>query len=380
MTEKAHSPVGASGRKRWANCPGSVRLSAGIKPSSSIYAAEGTVAHGIAEECLNNGWLAKRFIGEKRSADGFEFTVDEAMAEAVQVYLDEVRFLCKGGRFELMVEHTFHLEELHPDLYGTADAIVWKPEQKELWVLDFKYGAGVPVDAEENPQGLYYALGALLETGLPARSVYIGIVQPRCEHAEGPVRHWCLPAIDLLEEADKLLAEVKATEDPEAETNPGEWCQFCPAAALCPELKDMAVTAVHADQALDYSPEELADSLDLVPRLKGWIKAVETFALERAEAGNPVPRYKLVEKRATRKWSDDGDAIIGLRKYGLDDEDIYTRSLRTVAQIEKKVGKAAFAEAFSAVVVKESSGLTLVPESDKRPAVTAGGFNNLDEE
>lgn len=368
----AHSPIGASGAHRWFECPGSVRLAKSAPPPpSSAYAEEGTFAHAVAEFCLHN-----------RCAPPAEFQgqpVPEEMREAVTEYCEVVMSAVhESGTVDSGFEQRFHLKQIHPDAFGTADAWTYNGEQRLLRVFDFKYGAGVPVEAKGNPQLRYYALGVLLEKpDLLVDTVRVVIVQPRCYHPDGPVRSEDIDALELLDFEADLRRYIAATEDPNAPLVPGEHCRFCPAARICPKLEEKAqalarmefAPVASAPEALPaYEPQKLAEALALADILEARIKQVREFAYAEAMHGRTPPGWKLVNKQARRKWRDEAEAAEALGLYGLPDDNIYERSLRSPAQIEKVLGKAN-AELLDSLVVKESSGYTLVPESDKRPAV-----------
>ena len=378
----AHSRVGASSRKRWKNCPGSVALSVGLPNPTSKYAAEGTAAHDLAERCLRKGKPAADFLGTEIKVKGtdFTFTVDEEMAGAVQVYLDAIAAERAAQPTQLLIEHKFHLTELHDALFGTADAVLWQADSRKLSVYDYKHGAGVPVEAVDNEQAQYYAVGALLESGFPAESVEVVIVQPRCPHPDGPVRRWEVDAMEILDWAADVKAEVEATEAEDAPLVPGDHCRWCLAggAGKCQALRDKALELAQTEfkPDLPYDAELLAETLEWLPMLKAWAKSVEEFALGEAEHGRCPPRYKLVGKRATRKWKDEVSAIEWLEGYGMDAEDIFEKKMKTPAKIEKVLGKANAGD-LAELITSESSGNVLAPESDKRPAIKADAADDF---
>lgn len=356
----AHSQIGASSMYRWSACPGSVRLSKGIESKSSKYAEEGTEAHEIAANCL----LKQNMV-----------EIEPEMQEAIEVYIEFVRSLsanCKPG---------------------------------EMHVVDLKYGAGILVEVvdegEINPQLQYYGLGAYLTVPVadkprllvehkfdlssihpgcfgtadavvvgagPATKVHLHIVQPRCNHPDGPIRSHTIDAIDLLDFSVDLKDYAKATEDPNAKLVAGDHCRFCPASGVCPELarRVTAVAKLEFGPALSYDPQQLKLALDSRDIVKAWLKAVDEFAYAEAEAGRCPPGYKLVAKRATRKWRSEGEVIEALQAKGVKPDVMFEpRSLKSPAQLEKVIDKKVVAE----FTVSESSGHTLAPESDKRPAV-----------
>ena len=356
--QPAHSTIGASSMHRWKNCPGSVRMSKNIPNSSSEYAEEGTKAHELAAQHLLNPEAP------------LECTLE--MFNAIKLYGQEVEEVFTPDS-DLWVEHRFDLSRLHPGLFGTADAVVYNPKTKALFVFDFKYGAGVPVEAENNEQLLYYALGALLTLNLPVETVEIVIVQPRCPHPDGLVRRWNIPdaPIFMLDFAADLTDAAKRTTDPKAPLNPGDWCRWCPAASCCPALHELAVTISQQEFAptTSYDPNTLGKTLSWLPILESWIKNVKAFAYQEAVHGRVSPGWKLVPKRATRQWAaPEADIESALfSTFDLKDDEIFTQKLKSPAQIEKvlsKDQKKLFKE--SQMTMSVSTGAVLVPQSDKR--------------
>lgn len=283
---------------------------------------------------------------------------------------------------ELLVEQRFHLHELHSDLFGTSDAIVWQPGIERLSVIDLKYGAGVPVEVEDNPQLQYYALGALLANKQwKPREVEVVIVQPRCPHPDGPVRAQVLQVVDLLDFAADLVEAVKRTEEATASRmmqpmweaeylTLGDHCRFCPAAAICPKQRSKAQELAKRAFApgLPYDAKQLAETLEWLPVLEAWIKNTREFAYAEAEKGHDIPRHKLVEKRATRKWRELSAVDITRLEIAVGGEVYDEPSLKSPAAIEKLLPKDQ-RKILDDLCVKESSGHTLVHESDRREAI-----------
>lgn len=354
----SHAKLSPSAAERWMRCPGSVVLSEGMPEKTSPFAEEGTQAHELAEAMLRNVLVA---------FDNAE------MRDNVLVYVDHVNAL--GG--------TLHIEQrvkVNEDVYGTADAVVWQPESRHLHIVDLKYGAGVAVEVHGNLQLKIYALATLLTFGYPATKVTATIVQPRCPHSDGPIRSVMFDVVDLLDFhadlEDAVVRVRKAQEDfqDDLALNPSEkGCRWCLAAPKCPKLKskaqEMAKQVFVKGEA--YDPKALAETLDFLPILEGWIKNTREFAYDEAERGNQIPQWKLVEKRATRKWCDEDIPWRVLPKIFDQlqiDEDWTETKLKSPAAIEKMLPKEA-RELLDELTVKESSGHTLVHESDKRPAI-----------
>jgi hypothetical protein len=327
-----------------------VRLSEGIESPRSAYAEEGTKAHELAALWLETGVVPE---------------CDEETLNAIQVYVETVMNDFSGVG-EILVEHSFNLDQIHPGAYGTADAVVYEPVLKLLRVYDYKHGQGILVEAENNSQLKYYGLGALLSSGYPCENIELVIVQPRATHVDGPVRRWRFAAFDLVEFAADLADFAAKTSEPNAPLVSGDHCRFCPASAICPELskKALAVAQTEFSPAFSYSPEKLSETLAKLDMLEGYAKSVRAFAYAEAEHGRCPPGWKLVDKRATRKWRDENEASKIFRTFlGMDAVEM---SVKSPAQIEKLLPKdqKKFVAEHSVYV---SSGLTLVPDSDKRP-------------
>lgn len=359
----AHSKIGASSAYRWQACPGSVRLSEGIESKTSVHAEEGILAHDIASKILEHQPYG---------------AVDPEMLEAIQVYISTVRADWEQvGDGEMFVEHRFDLSKLHPGLFGTADCVITDHDEGIVRVYDFKYGAGIPVevveDGKPNLQLTYYGLGALMTVGARARDIELVIVQPRCGHPDGPVRRHQFSTIELIDFAADLIEAARRTEDPDAPLVAGDHCRFCPAAGVCPELQKKALTIAQAEFAphLSYDPEALSRTLEWLPTVEAWVKNVREFAYREAEHGRVPPGWKLVQKRATRKWMDEEKVMA--RLMGCVDTDatkLVEHKLKSVAQFEKALGRKRLEEVFADLISQESSGLALAHESDPREPVS----------
>ncbi len=381
MENAAHSDIGASGMDRWSQCPGSVRLSAGLAGNSSVHAKEGTAAHAYAEKLIRHDFqaaLISEVFEYEDHGEKCEIPITEEMADAVNVYVDYARHLHKDG-FTVLVEQKFDLSEIHPGLFGTSDLVAYHPEKRLLIVLDFKYGAGVAVEARNNPQLRYYAVGALWKyrDQWQVDEVQVGIVQPRCAHPEGSIRWETLSRLDLLEWTADLKQYAQATADPDAPLLVGDHCRWCKAAAVpgrCQAQEDARKQALKLAFTADepFTVEDLEKALDLVPVMEQWCKSVHEFAYAQAEQGKVnLTRYKLVAKRATRKWQDPEKALAALRMLTnlADDRLLSPPVLRSPKQIEDCLSGKAEKSVLDDLTVKESSGHSLVHITDKRPAV-----------
>lgn len=387
---KAHAKHSPSSYPRWSACPGSLRMIAAAPPERpSPFAAEGTCAHWVLEQAMTHGTDAAAYLGYKHAGH----TVTDEMAEAVQTALDCIRPMIEEGDV-VFIEQRFDLSPLNPPapLFGTADIVIYKPGHQKLLVLDYKHGQGVAVEAHNNGQLRVYALGAVvaLGEGHVVSEVESIIVQPRAFHPEGPVRAECLEPFELVEWSAELFAAIDRTLADDAPLAAGDHCRFCPAAGMCPALASKALAVMEQDfDVLDHpqappapdslTPEQIGRVLDQADVVEKWLSAVRAHAAGMLDRGEAVPGWKMIEKRGQRKWADEAQAWKTL-DHAMEENvnDFAPRKLITPAQAEKLVGKAAYREHLEALVEKKSSGTTLAPEHDKRPAVTGSAETDFE--
>lgn len=371
-----HAAIGPSALHRLLNCPGSHTLSkTRDRGGSSIYAAEGTLAHHICEMCLNEGSDAAAFLGSTHNVEGHSFTVDDEMVEHCQSYVD---FCFSLDYSEAWVEERVDLAKLWggnpPEpIFGTADFVAFHGETNTLHVVDLKYGRG-DVDPTDNPQAQAYALGAMLSLGInSAAEVYVHIVQPRSQGVKG-VKTWRTSGLDLLIWGkETLVPGVEKMIDPAAPLVAGDHCKFCPAMAVCPALKQIARETSRTQfdpippKPEDLTDVELSEILDRADVISQWIAAVRAEASTRIDTGALVPGYKLVPKRATRRYPDAKQVEVALTEQGWDH--LFKKTPLSPAQIEKKdLGTYQWLEA-NGLIEKSSSGTTLVADHDPRDAL-----------
>lgn len=357
----AHAKLSASGASRWANCPGSVKASEGVDNTSSKFAAEGTAMHEVAELALTLGHEADEYVGR----EFIGITITQTMADLVQVYLDYVRSITG----ELFVEIRVDFSEWVPEGFGTSDAIVLDGDT--LHVIDLKTGKGVQVFAEENLQGMLYALGSYEEFGYLAntKTVRIHIVQPALDHIDT----WDISLEDLLVKGEWFRERAELALTPDAPRIPGETqCQWCPVKATCPALISFTEELIMCDfdnlddlpAPVDKDDEILRKALAAKSLIMGWLTAVEKEVYDRLVTRGSFTGFKLVEGRSNRAWTDEtvvGSALV--RELG---NEVYTTKLITPAQAEKLLGKKR-KDLLEGLITKPPGKATLVPESDKRP-------------
>lgn len=384
----SHAKLSASGAHRWINCPGSVRLEALCPDESSFNADEGTAAHSLAEMCLTQNRPASDFIGRIIRVDDRQFEVDEDMSTNVQSYVDFVTGLPGDVKlFEQRVDYSHAIGQ--PDSFGTSDAIVIDTAAKRITVVDLKYGMRL-VYAENNPQGLLYAIGALPIAGLFAPEideVEIVIHQPRKDHID----RWVVTrdTIDVWVRDFGTAAALTTVED--APLVPSEKaCQYCKAKATCPALG--ALVNEYTTQDKDFLPWEdltedtiahpswnLSDVLPKIELIEAWCEAVKAEAYKRLSTGQAVKGFKLVKgKEGNRKWFDTDVVESAFQALHIPDEQIYKKTVISPTQAEKvlKTNPAAWAK-LEGYIERAEAKLVMVPETDPKPAVAIAQFQDL---
>jgi hypothetical protein len=349
-------------------CPGSMAAEEGRPDRPSSYAKRGTDLHAVAAECLI------------RNVDATDMIPDDLDGcDLVQPYLDEVREAQDRLGGLLRVEHKFWMRDIHDLFRGTVDAAILAPPV--LYVADLKTGGGhaVPVrrpDGRVNFQLGGYALGAMqtVPQGLEIKVIELVVVQPRL----GPPQRISVGVNEMIELAGDMLQIARAATAPDAKLVAGDHCTFCRAAGECPALRAQALEAARADFAdppdpLSLSPEELGTLLTRADIVETWLASIRAHAHALAEKGQAVPGWKIVNKRGRRVWTDEEKAEDALFRVGLDLEDRMLTKIVSPAQAEKalKANKLPLPDTWSQLVTMSDPGTTLVPEADRRPALSA---------
>lgn len=354
-----HSPLGASGAERWLNCPGSVNLIKKLalpESDGEDYQREGTALHAATAHCITNNVEAWEIAGD--TFEGVEIAGD--MPGAVQVALTHVLPIIAQSA-QIFVEHRISAP-IHLNFYGTVDFGAWDGVSR-LTIRDFKFGVGVAVDVEDNPQILYYAYG-LLQHYPEARVVDLGIIQPRAHHHDGPIRLWEVSAEYVHEWVAETLLPGMIRAEKGGELSAGDWCRFCPAKLVCPMLTGLFETAANIlpSKVIDFSDVALGQNYRLVKAVKKYIKAVEDEAFRRLMAGRSDFGLKIVDKRANRVWRDGAHAAL-LAELG--DQAIEPASIKSPSQIEELTGDKALTKQWA---YTPESGPTVALAEDPRPA------------
>lgn len=400
-----HSVFGGSQAERYLHCPGSVKAVSALPPQvENEHMWGGTCAHRLGELCLKTGErTTEQFVGTRLWANNRPFTVTLDMAEAVQVYLDAVYAeIDKEPGHELYVEQKFEFKipsAKAGEVFGSNDALVYLPSVRRLVVFDYKHGIGVSVSAEENAQLKFYAAGAALDADWPLSEIELVIVQPRAFDADwnGTVRRWLFDTVDLLDFAADLDSTVALAKSDNAPLTAGPWCKktFCPNMAVCPArdlyvLEEMRVTDYAdvksvADITKDklplpasLDPAKIGDILAGANALSEWLNSINEFVFSQLRAGASIPGFKLVEKVARRKWTGEEEEVAGYLElmHDMPLDLVRPRKLATVTEIERMLKaqgleKKERDDVMIKFTSKESSGLTIAPMSDRRPAVDA---------
>ena len=369
-----HARLSPSASHRWINCPGSVHLAEQCPPQTgSAYTAEGTEAHALAE-------LKLRKFNEEGTGDFFDKQLEKArsefeyycgeMEEATDFYFDIVtEKLIEGGPdAELMIEQRFSLDKWVPDSFGSADAVIIAGHTIE--VCDLKYGKGVKVNAVGNPQLRLYGLAAAELFGdlYDFDTVRVTIIQPRLDHVSTEE----ISLAELKDWAEKWVAPAaKLAMSNTDEVHCGDWCQFCPAKAICRERAEANLELARHDfkKPALLTDEEIGEILRQAEEVQKWVADVSAYALEQALAGKQYDGWKLVEGRSIRKYVDEIKVADTLRAAGYDDAMLYERKLNGITNMEKLVGKKKLTELLGNLLVKPAGKPVLVPESDKREAI-----------
>jgi hypothetical protein len=352
--------VGGSTASRVIKCPASVALCAKMPPKpSSKYADEGTLLHNAIAEILDKDLNPSDIIGFKyKELVVTQELYDEKIVPALQRF-DEID---PRHEMDFMVESEVDFGEYLPGVFGSAD-VIGRMGDKAI-VLDWKFGSGVIVNAEENYQGMFYAAAAMRTEKTKwafegAKEIEIIIVQPP------EMRRWVTTPARIKEFEQQLSIAVKEAGRKDAPIQSGSHCRWCNAKPVCPIMTDAVARSTQL-ALKDLKPDLIAIYLQQADVLEDWIKELRDLAHQMLEADVRVPGYKLVAKRAIRQWANEHEAAIALSTKGISPH----KPLEVIspAQAEKLLGKDG-KELIKDLVVAVSSGSTLVPESDPRPAV-----------
>lgn len=373
MPPVGHSVTSPSSANRWLHCTPSARLNA-VAQQSSEAAAEGTAAHELAE------YKVRTFLGEKLKRPTSDYDCDE-MEEATDDYLFFIREKLAAAKETcedpaIFVEQRIDFSRYVPNGYGCTDCCIVADET--MYIIDLKYGKGIVVDAEENPQMKIYALGCLelFSELFDIQRVSMNIFQPRREN----ISTWETSVEDLRTWADEVLApKAKEAYEGNGEFVPGDWCLFCKVAPRCRARADscLALARMEFKPGPLLSDEELGEVMEKADQISKWAGDIMAYCQEQAiDHGRHFPGYKVVQGRSIRKFSDTDAVAQAARDAGYTDSDIFTTSLITLTAFERLMGKKKFQDTLGDYVTKTTPKLVLVPESDKRPEIQVDSAMN----
>lgn len=382
-SERKHALLSASSAHRWLVCTPSAKLEEQFPDTESEAAAEGTLAHELAEMKVRNYFFPKELGKRKLNSAVKKLSENGLWKDEMQGYTDDYLDYIRttalslksmpSVRIEQRVyfkEYTLADPEDEIEGSGIADCILLYGDT--VHVIDFKYGKGVPVSAEENPQLMLYALGAYQAYRMlyPISKVKLTIVQPRLDS----ISEWeCLVA-DLLKFGEYVKERSALAVKGGGDYTPGKnTCRFCRASAQCRARAEENVRLAFFTDKLPplISNEEVGKYLEKGEDVAKWLEKLKEYALKECLAGKDVLGWKAVEGRSTRDWTDMDVAFETLIKGGIAPEEmLWEKKPLTLSQVEKIVGKKDFQEAVGKFVIKKPGKPALAKESDKRPAIT----------
>lgn len=370
-TKPSHSPLGASSAERWMNCPGSYTLLKNLElpdTDEPDYRREGTAAHEALAYLLQRPAMdAWEIVGETFN----KTEVTSEMADALQVFLEEDRLdaecLPKDSRsyIEYPISHPDH-----PLFYGTLDRAIVIPSQKKIKMRDFKYGQGVMVEVEHNPQLMYYTYGLLIDLvrdyNLDGWTCDLSIIQPRGFHTDGPVRSWSIDAEYITDWAESTLLPAMDVAQAEQHLDAGNWCRFCPAKLVCPLMNSLfkAAACANPKEVITLTLDDIGRSYEKIAAVKQYTAALEAEAFRRLNLGQESTYIKLVPKKANRVFKDDAEAVFTAK---LGAKAFTEPKLKSPSEMEKIDGEAK--KLVREYAYTPLTGLTVATAADKRPGV-----------
>ena len=371
MPPNDHALLSASSSHRWLHCNPSARLEREFADRETTAAAEGTAAHALAEHKLKR----RLKLRSERPVSPFD---TEEMEICTDDYADFVMEQVTKERrrdpdTQVFIEQRLDFSCYVPEGFGTGDCLI--VSKGRLHIIDLKYGMGLLVDSEENPQMKLYALAALTqyEEQYQIKKVKLTIFQPRREN----VSTWETSVAKLKKWATKdLVPKAQRAFKGEGEYCPGEWCIFCKAAVKCRARAEDKLRLAQSEFKMPplLTDAEIEDVLAKLPDIKKWADEIQEYALAKALAGKEWAGFKLVEGRSVRKFTDERAVVKAANEAGY--HDIYKQTLISLTEMEKLMGKAEFSKVLGALVTKPQGKPTLVPDTDKRQAITVSNPKN----
>lgn len=370
-----HAVLSASAAKRWLNCPPSVRLCEGFDDDESVYAAEGTLAHALAEITINHRLdkITRAAFKTEEKRIKLDPMYNQEMADYIEGYVDQVMEIIADARKEckdatILTEQMLDYSKYATGGFGTGDVVVITDDA--IHVIDLKYGKGVPVSAIDNPQLRLYGLGAIEAFAIiyDFTKVRMTIIQPRLDSMSTDE----MTVEDLEKWGREYVApRAQLAWDGVGDFAVGDHCRFCKARRLCRARaeKNLELAKLDFKAPALLTDEEIGEILKQAEQIAAWATEVKEYAQAEAINGKHYAGWKLVEGRSTRKYTDDAAIITTLQKAGYDDAIIFEKKLYGITAMEKNLGKKIFTELLGEFITKPAGKPTLVEESDKRPAI-----------
>ena len=360
-----HAVLSASSCYRWLACPPSAQECANLPDTSSEFARQGTDAHTLCE------FKVKTALGQKMEDPTKSLTYfDEEMADCSDMYAQYVMEQLTAAKEKckdpiVLIEQHLDFSKWVPQGFGTGDCVIVADET--LQVIDFKYGVGILVDAEKNPQMMCYALGALqlFEGIYDIDSVSMTIFQPRRDN----VSTYTISKAELLKWADEVLAPTaQLAAKGEGEYKAGDHCQFCKVKATCRKRAEYNLELARYDFEMPstLNDDEIEAILSKADALVSWAGDIKEYALQQAVNGKQWNDWKLVEGRSNRKYVNENAVAEAVHKAGYDP---FEHKVLGITAMTRMLGKTKFEELLSGYIEKPQGKPTLVPMSDKRPAM-----------
>ena len=365
MPPNDHALLSASSSHRWLHCNPSARLEREFADRESVAAAEGTAAHALAEHKLKR----KLKLRSERpvspfDTDEMEICTDDYADFVMEQVTKERR---RDPNTQVFIEQRLDFSCYVPEGFGTGDCLI--VSRGRIHIIDLKYGQGLLVDSEENPQMMLYALAALkqYEEQYQIKKVKLTIFQPRRDN----VSTWETTVAKLKKWATKdLVPKAQRAFRGEGEYCPGEWCIFCKAAVKCRARAEDKLRLAQSEFKMPplLTDAEIESVLAKLPDIKKWADEIQEYALAKALAGKEWTGFKLVEGRSVRKFTDERAVVKAANEAGY--HDIYKQTLISITEMEKLMGKVEFSKVLGALVTKPQGKPTLVPDTDKRQAIS----------
>jgi hypothetical protein len=360
-----HALLSASASHRWLNCPPSAKLCAQAENKSSPYAQQGTDAHALCEHKVLRA-LGRDSPDPTENLDYYDQEMENCAEEYCPYVMEQLQAAKKYCNDpEVLVEQHLDFSKWVPNGFGTGDYLI--VSDKVLHIIDFKYGLGILIDAYDNPQMMCYALGALdIYDGIyDIETVKMTIFQPRCEN----ISSYSMDKMELLQWAETFLKPTaELAYKGEGDFKAGDHCQFCAVKATCRKRAEYNLELAQYDFEMpsNLDETEIAAILPRIDDLVAWAGDIKEYALQQAMSGTDYPGFKVVEGRSIRKYTDEAAVASTVQKAGYDP---YEKKVLRITSMTSLLGKKRFEELLAGFIAKPPGKPTLVPDSDKRPAM-----------